>query len=98
MIIRIVQMTFREGQVESFLEFFEGRKSTIRNFDGCRHLELWQDAKDQNKFFTYSIWESELHLDRYRYSEFFKETWTTTKGFFGENAKAWSVIQNQIVS
>jgi len=58
MIIRIVQMTFREEAVSEFLALFEERRLQIRSFEGCRHLELWQDAADARIFFTYSHWES----------------------------------------
>lgn len=44
MITRIVKMTFREEEVEAFKALFEERKSLIRNFKGCTHLQLWQAA------------------------------------------------------
>lgn len=91
MIIRIVQMSFKEEHTEAFLALFEARKEQIRSFDGCQHLELWQDAKDSCIFFTYSIWDSEQHLDRYRFSEFFKDTWGRTKALFRAKPQAWSV-------
>ncbi len=74
MIVRIVQMTFREDSVADFLSLFEERKQLIRHFEGCKHLELWQDAHMANVFFTYSMWDSEEHLDHYRFSELFKDT------------------------
>lgn len=98
MIVRIVQMTFREDAVSAFEELFEERKSLIRHFEGCTHLELWQDARQPAVFFTYSHWESEAHLDRYRFSEFFKDTWARTKSLFAEKPSAWSVQQRMDVS
>src|SRR2546426_1000008 len=71
MIVRIVQMAFMEDKVKEFTDLFEERKATIRSFDGCTHLELWQDPKQPNVFFTYSNWQSEAHLDHYRFSECF---------------------------
>lgn len=97
MIFRIVKMTFEKEKVPVFLELFEGRKRQIRHFDGCRHLELWQDGHDENVFFTYSIWESEQHLDHYRFSELFKDTWKHTKALFADKPQAWSVLQKIIV-
>ncbi|XZF13579.1 putative quinol monooxygenase [Chitinophagaceae bacterium MMS25-I14] len=93
MIVRIVQMAFRNNEVNNFLELFEQRKQQIRNFNGCRHLELWQDAHNKNIFFTYSKWESEAALDHYRFSDFFKDTWSRTKALFEDKPQAWSVIQ-----
>jgi heme-degrading monooxygenase HmoA len=43
MIIRIVKMVFKEEEIDSFKLLFDERKSLIRNFEGCTHLELWQD-------------------------------------------------------
>ncbi|MEZ5018056.1 MAG: antibiotic biosynthesis monooxygenase family protein [Flavipsychrobacter sp.] len=98
MILRIVQMTFRAEEIDSFLALFEERKEKIRSFEGCNHLELWQDAKQDNIFFTYSIWDSEEHLDHYRFSDFFKDTWSKTKALFDAKPQAWSVNRKVEVS
>lgn len=97
MIVRIVQMTFRPEEVEHFQALFEERKERIRHFEGCTHLELWQDAHNPNIFFTYSNWESEAYLDHYRFSEFFKDTWSRTKALFAERPNAWSVNRKVVV-
>lgn len=97
MIVRIVQMTFHSQFVEQFQQLFDERKELIRNFEGCTHLELWQDAHDSNIFFTYSNWESEAHLNYYRFSELFKDTWAKTKALFAEKPKAWSVKQKVVL-
>ena len=91
MIKRIVQLTLEPQFIEEFKAFFEERKTTIKGFDGCAFLELWQDVNEPHKFFTHSIWQSEHHLNLYRFSDFFKETWTLTKAMFSEKAQAWSV-------
>src|ERR1043165_9493648 len=97
MITRIVQMTLREEEVANFLFLFEERKKLIRHFEGCRHLELWQHAHEKNILFTYSIWESEKHLDDYRFSELFKDTWKRTKELFKDKPQAWSLMQHTVV-
>lgn len=84
-------MTFRADCIDEFKTLFDERKSLIRNFDGCSHLELWQDANEPGKFFTYSNWESETALNHYRFSELFKDTWTKTKALFADKPQAWSV-------
>lgn len=98
MILRIVKMTFREEETANFLALFNERKALIRSFEGCSHLELWQEAGNQNVFFTYSMWESEQHLDHYRFSELFKDTWAHTKALFADKPQAWSVEQKMIVA
>ena len=98
MIIRVVKMNFLPEHVPAFLSLFEDRKELIRHFEGCNHLELWQDAQESNVFFTYSRWDSEAHLNKYRFSELFKNTWTQTKALFLEKAAAWSVEQKIVVN
>jgi len=90
MIIRIVRMTFKSESVDDFLENFNRNKELIRNFDGCLHLELWQDENEKNIFLTHSHWESEDHLNQYRDSELFKNVWSFTKKLFSERPIAFS--------
>ena len=98
MIIRIVKMIFREDEVEAFQKLFEERKSLIRNFEGCTHLELWQDKNQRTIFFTYSWWDSEEHLNNYRNSHFFDDTWALTKQKFAGKPEAWSVEQVHVLA
>ena len=89
--IRIVKMTFQANKVDDFLANFNQNKQAIRNFEGVKHLELLQDKNLPNVFFTYSIWESEAHLEQYRKSPLFKGVWALTKPLFLKKAEAWSV-------
>lgn len=98
MILRIVQMTFEKDKVQEFQNLFEERKLLIRNFEGCRHLELWQSAQDDAIFFTYSMWDSEEALNHYRFSELFKDTWAKTRVLFADKPQAWSVVQKMVVN
>ena len=91
MIRRIVKMTFENSKIPDFLESFNKNRVAIRNFQGCQHLELWRDVKEENVFFTYSIWESEEDLNAYRHSELFQGVWKLTKSMFSEKASAWSM-------
>jgi len=93
MILRIVKMTFSDDGIRQFTDLFEARKQTIGGFKGCTHLELWQDTKCENIFFTYSCWESEADLNHYRFSDFFKDTWGKTKALFADKPEAWSVVK-----
>ena len=84
-------MEFKSDKVPNFLKSFELVKEKIRTFDGCSHLELYQDKNDPAIFFTYSKWEKESDLETYRNSELFKGVWATTKPMFASKAGAWSV-------
>ncbi len=90
MIVRIVRMEFRPDETTAFEALFNERQSRIRAFDGCQHVVLWRDAQNPAVYYTYSHWESLQHLDRYRFSAFFKETWGLTKALFAAKAQAFS--------
>jgi heme-degrading monooxygenase HmoA len=91
MFIRIVKMRFHEDKIEAFLNNFEEVKHHIRNFEGNRFLELYQDKNDPRIFFTYSYWENEEALENYRKSALFDDVWTYTKTLFSDKPEAWSV-------
>lgn len=90
MIIRIVKMTFRKDRINDFINLFAEVKSQIGSFEGVKKLELLQETEGGNVFFTYSFWESEENLNKYRKSDLFKGIWTQTKSMFAEKAEAWS--------
>ena len=91
MIKRIVKMVFRPEETDTFLQLFSEKKKMIRNFEGCRHLELLRGTQDPTVFITYSFWENEAALEAYRHSALFKDTWAQTKILFAQKAEAWSV-------
>ena len=91
MFVRIVKMSFDPSRIEEFLENFNEKKENIRNFKGCRFLELYRDKQQDNIFFTYSYWEAETDLENYRQSDLFKGIWAKTKPMFNGKPEAWSV-------
>ena len=91
MLIRIVKMSFHKENIPAFLENFNLMKDKIRNAQGNRFLELYQDKNDACIFFTYSYWETEDDLENYRRSELFNDVWTFTKKLFNAKPEAWSV-------
>jgi hypothetical protein len=84
-------MSFDVSKIDLFLKNFHKNKQNIRDFEGCKLLELNQDINNPSIFFTYSYWESEVHLNVYRKSKLFKEVWNNTKIYFNEKPEAWSV-------
>ncbi len=91
MIIRLVKMTFEKSKIESFKLIFESSQSKIILMQGCLKVELHQDIKQPEIFFTISHWERESDLENYRKSELFINTWKQVKPFFKEKAEAWSL-------
>ena len=91
MIVRIVKLTFKEEEVDSFLEIFQKQKEFIAGFEGCSKLELLRDKNQTNIFFTHSHWDDEAALERYRASDFFKDIWSGVKKKFNDKPLAWSL-------
>ncbi len=96
MLIRIVKMRFETDRIEEFLHNFDRIKERIRNYPGCRLLELYRDREDPRVFFTYSYWNSEQDLQSYRDSDLFRDVWKETRTMFSDRPEAWSV--DKIVS
>lgn len=93
MIKRIVKMSFKPESIEVFKTIFETNWQRIKGFDGCSHVELLQDENNPSVFFTYSLWQSEEHLNTYRNSELFNTVWAGTKILFNAKPEAWTVKQ-----
>ena len=75
----------------AFLEMFQKHKGSIRNFEGCRHLELLRDAHEPDTYVTLSYWENAERLEGYRNSALFKMVWGSTKVLFSAPPEAFSV-------
>ncbi len=86
-------MEFQEDKTQRFLEIFEANKALIRGSYGCIHLELWQDANENNVYYTYSLWNDKEDLEAYRESELFRKVWSQTKKLFSAKPQAYSVYQ-----
>jgi heme-degrading monooxygenase HmoA len=84
-------MHFRDEEVENFLIFFNEVYPQISSFPGCTELRLLRDKHTANILFTYSVWDHENSLQKYRSSELFAKTWKRTKAMFAFKAEAWSV-------
>ncbi|NME70494.1 putative quinol monooxygenase [Flammeovirga aprica] len=93
MLHRFVRMSFKQECVEEFENLFLEVKGTIEKFEGCKSVELLQDATAKNQFMTFSIWENEKALDNYRQSAFFQSTWKKTKTLFNDKPKAFSMFK-----
>ena len=91
MIVRIVKMEFKPECVHEFRSLFSRIKDKISNFEGCMHLELLNESGASDVIFTYSIWRDEQALNKYRFSELFRSTWTEIKQYFSAPAEAWSL-------
>ena len=90
MITRIVKLSFKLEHLAEFKSIFEDSKEKILAQKGCKKVEMLQDVNTKNIFFTYSLWDSEEDLNRYRNSELFAGVWSKTKILFNDKPMAWS--------
>lgn len=91
MINRIVRMSFDPARTTDFIRLFENTQALIAGFEGCKGVRLLKDIHSTNVFFTYSLWESEAALEKYRHSQLFEATWAQTKQWFNDRPMAWSL-------
>lgn len=93
MLVRVVKMHFAPHFIEEFKSLFNATKPKIANFEGCSGVKLLQHETDDLLFFTISYWDSAAHLERYRQSELFVNTWAKVKPNFLSKAEAWSLLE-----
>jgi quinol monooxygenase YgiN len=86
-------MHFNKKDVDKFQLMFDSYKEQIRKQPGCTFLELYQDKNDPQRFFTYSYWENEESLNKYRKSALFQEVWPQTKILFDKQPQANTVVK-----
>ena len=91
MLKRLIKLSIQSKKKKQFIELFEENQHLISSFDGCISVELVQDINANNIFFTYSLWENENALNKYRNSTLFKGIWSETKTFFCDKPEAWSL-------
>ncbi len=91
MITRIVKLTIKPSRYPEFIRTYSEAQKTIRTFEGCVELSVYNDVHHPSVIFTLSKWRSENDLDHYRFSEFFKDMWSKVKPMFDAKAEAWSL-------
>ena len=79
------------------MKSFDDVKEQIRAFEGCRHMELLTDPGGSGVVFTYSTWDDESCLEKYRNSPLFQSTWATVKPLFAAKAEAWTLNKYDLV-
>ena len=82
MLLRTVRMTFAPARLGEFMDLFGHARDRIAAAPGCRHLELWQDARFPNVLTSFSRWDGPEALEAYRQSDLFRETWARTTPLF----------------
>lgn len=89
-IIRVVRMAFKPEESDNFVKLYRAVEPHIRAFDGCEHVELYQEISDEHAYTTYSLWRSPDALEAYRQSDLFGKTWSAVKQMLRAKAAAVS--------
>lgn len=89
--VRIVKMTFAEGNREKFLAVYKEVEPFIQKMPGLQELKLYSLLDNKQVLFTLSRWEDASFLEAYRNSDLFKETWDKVKPLISEPAQAYSL-------
>ena len=90
MIKRFVKLSVDPAKLAEFKANFAIAKPQILSVSGCRHLELLQVTDEPNLFFTFSIWDSEHHLEEYKNTTIYFRAWETVKPLLNAEPLAWS--------
>jgi len=90
MLVRIVKLTFKPEEIESFYNEFELHKHKISSFKGCKGMQLLKEIDNPCVVMTYSQWDHNKALNAYRNSSLFSSLWTKIKPKFSAKPEAWS--------
>ncbi len=91
MIVRIVEMRIDSSKKQDVVRTFQEIKESVRGFNGCHYVGLFEDTNSPEHIVTYSIWDSEKDLETYRASPVFERNWKLLKEFFIDKPKAYSL-------
>lgn len=94
MLHRIVRMEFTPETKANFVEIFYKKQPFIEAFKGCHSVDLMVDEEDDLVLYTFSKWDANESLQKYRSSAMFIETWKQVKPLFSTKAKAFSLIKH----
>lgn len=87
---RIVKMTFKDAHCREFESYFNTIQNQVGEQPGCHGVKLLKDKSGAGIYFTYSVWNEQQDLDRYRKTELFGQVWPKVKAWFKEKPEAWS--------
>jgi len=86
-------MKFREEEVDNFLNAFKSVEHHIRNFNGCKGLQLLQQTDDPLPFSLIACGIQKKAYITTVFSELFKNTWAKTRILFADKPEAWSLSE-----
>jgi len=91
MILRVVKMELIETKIGLFERFMSNLKDEKLRQEGCLHHDIFCDKDNNSIYFSYTIWNNEKSLKKYKKSELFKVVSQTIRSFCVKEPLAWTV-------
>ena len=83
--VRIVSPQIHEGKVEEFKRLYnEEVLPQLRSVQGCRYAAIIENAREENRIISISIWNSKADADAYEVSGTFDEMTNKVRHTFSE--------------
>lgn len=91
MILRVVKMKVDERKLEAYRLFMDNLHEEKLRMPGCLHFDFFNEKKNSNIFYSYTIWENVKFLKEYKKSDLFKEVIQTLRSLCSEEPQAWTI-------
>jgi|GEM_PF-2597853 hypothetical protein len=91
MILRVVKMKVNEHKLTAFRMFMDNLYDEKLRMSGCLHFDYFEEKRNSNVFYSYTIWENIKFLKEYKKSDLFKEVVQTLRYLCSEEPQAWTI-------
>lgn len=91
MILRIVKMEVDDTRIDFFENFMNNLSEEKLTLEGCLHHDFFCEKDNRNMYYSYTIWQSEKFLNKYKKTDLFKEVTRTLRHICIKEPIAWTV-------
>lgn len=74
-----------------FKQTLKDYQKALKEQKGCMHLDMFSDKKEKDIFYSYTIWDNDTNLKKYRKSALYKELSGKILPLCDKEPKAWTV-------
>ncbi|OFX61669.1 MAG: hypothetical protein A2046_04560 [Bacteroidetes bacterium GWA2_30_7] len=91
MIVRIVKMQVNESNKVLFKQTLKDYQPLLKKQKGCMQIDMLNDKKIKDIYYSYTIWDNEENLKKYKNSDFYKELSSKVLPLCEKEPQAWTV-------
>lgn len=84
-------MHIKTKDIVKFRDTFTNYQSQIKDFKGCMQHDIFCDKEKEEIYYSYTIWDSEKNLNKYRKSTLLKEINTNIIQYCSKDPQAWTI-------